>query len=63
MISLVLRDSAQKFNQAVDLACLDYSISISANGICCPRDRYHFQELIKSKLSANVESFDQTKAA
>ena len=54
-ISLLLRESASKFNQAADLVCLEYSKAIGSSGICSPCDRLTFQNLIKTMIARGCE--------
>ncbi|MCA6572119.1 MAG: hypothetical protein IM535_08360 [Pseudanabaena sp. M38BS1SP1A06MG] len=51
-ISLLLRRSAEKFNQASELVCVEWSMAIGSSGICSPRDRLLFENLVKTKLIA-----------
>lgn len=52
MISQMLRNSAQRFNQAADLVCIEWSLAIGAEGICRPCDRLEFNRLVKIKMAA-----------
>lgn len=52
-ISLLLRESAQRFNQASELVCIEWSLEIGSNGICSPSDRNEFNRLVKSKIAAS----------
>lgn len=50
-ISLLLRESAIRFNRAADLVCAEYAIASS--GISSPCDRLEFNSLVKIKMAAN----------
>lgn len=52
-ISQLLRNSAERFNQAADAVCIEWSLAIAASGICSPCDRLEFNRLVKIKLIAN----------
>jgi len=51
-ISTLLRNSAQRFNRAADLVCVEWSLAIAASGICSPCDRLEFNRLVKIKMTA-----------
>lgn len=51
-ISLLLRNSVSRFNQAADAVCVEYSESIGSSGICSPCDRMEFNRLVKIKIAA-----------
>lgn len=51
-ISLLLRKSAERFNRAADLVCLEYAIAVRSSGICSPCDRLEFNRLLKIKMVA-----------
>ncbi len=54
-ISVLLRESVSKFNQAADLVCLEYSKAIGSSGICSPCDRITFQNLVKTMIAQGCE--------
>ena len=50
----LLRDCADRFNQAADLVCVEYGIAIGSSGVCSPCDRKEFERLVKIKIAATV---------
>ncbi len=52
-ISLLLRESAIRFNRAADLVCVEWSLAIASSGISSPCDRLEFNSLVKIKMAAN----------
>ncbi|MCA6521772.1 MAG: hypothetical protein IM596_07935 [Pseudanabaena sp. M051S1SP2A07QC] len=53
-ICLLLRDCANRFNQAADLVCVEYANAIGSSGVCSPCDRNEFNRLVKNKIAATV---------
>lgn len=51
-ISQLLRECAERFNQAADLVCIEWSLAIAASGICSPCDRVEFNHLVRIKMVA-----------
>ncbi len=51
-ISMLLRNSVSRFNQAADLVCVEYAIAIRSSSPCCPSDRLEFNRLVKIKMAA-----------
>lgn len=52
-ISQLLLNRAERFNQAADLVCSEWSIAVCSSGICSPCDRAEFNRLIKIKIAAS----------
>ena len=50
-ISVLLRNSAQRFNAAADLVRIEYAIA-NRCGISCPSDRLEFNRLVRIKMIA-----------
>lgn len=50
----LLRKSAQRFNEATDAVCLEWSAEVRSGGICSPCDRNEFNRLVKNKIAATV---------
>lgn len=57
-ISQLLRNSATRFNQAADAVCVEWSLAIGSSGICSPRDRLLFENLVKTKLIAHISEVE-----
>ena len=57
-ISLLLRNSVSRFNQAADAVCVEWSLKIGSSGICSPIDRNEFENLIKTKLTAPISEVE-----
>ena len=57
-ISLLLRKSAERFNQAAASVCIEWSLAIASSGICSPSDRTEFERLIKIKMAAPISEIE-----
>jgi hypothetical protein len=54
-VSLLLRESVRRFNQASNLVCLEYSKAIGSSGICSPCDRVTVSNLVKTMIAQGYE--------
>ncbi|MEA5489296.1 MULTISPECIES: hypothetical protein [Pseudanabaena] len=57
-ISLLLRNSVSRFNQAADAVCVEWSLKIGSSGICSPCDRLLFESLVRTKLTASISEVE-----
>ena len=56
-ISLLLRESAIRFNRAADLVCVEWSLAIAirSSGISSPCDRLEFNSLVNKIAASSYE--------
>lgn len=50
-ISALLRNSAERFNQAEEAVCSEWSLAIGSSGICFPVDVSEFNHLVRDKIA------------
>jgi len=50
-ISQLLRETADRFNRAADMVCVEWSEEVGANGVCCPISSSDFSRLVKAKIA------------